>query len=89
MTAGQRFLDQVHEQGIQQGVRQERSAVLLRLLRQRFAAQVDAHIERRLAAAPADQLEIWISRLLTAATLCEVFADEGCSPTPDEQMNEQ
>ena len=63
MTAGENL--------IQQGER----AVLLRLLRQRFGSQVDAEIERRLAAASAAQITTWVGRVLPAATLTELLAD--------------
>jgi hypothetical protein len=37
-------------------------------------AEVDGEIERRVAAAPAEQLELWGERLLSAATLTELLA---------------
>jgi hypothetical protein len=49
--------------------------VLLRLLRRRFGATVDGEIERRVAAAPTEQIEIWAERVLSAATLAELLAD--------------
>ncbi len=71
MTAGQQLI----EQGRQQGLRQGECAVLLRLLRQRFGAAVDAQIERRIATASIEQIETWTGRVLSAATLTEVLAD--------------
>jgi hypothetical protein len=62
------------EQGVQQGVERERK-LLLRLLRRRFGAEVDGEIERRVAAAPAEQIEVWAERVLSAATLNELLAD--------------
>jgi hypothetical protein len=62
------------EQGLEQGLERERK-LLLRLLRQRFGAEVDGETERRLAAAAAEQIEIWAERVLSAATLAELLAD--------------
>jgi Uma2 family endonuclease len=50
-------------------------ALLLRQLRQRFGDEVDAHVERRIAAASAERLETWAARVLSAATLAELLAD--------------
>jgi flagellar biosynthesis/type III secretory pathway protein FliH len=60
-------------QGLEQGVERERK-LLLRLLRRRFGAAVDGEIERRVAAAPAEQVEVWAERVLSAATLSELLA---------------
>jgi hypothetical protein len=49
--------------------------VLLRLLRQRFGAQVDAPVEQRIMTASVEQIETWSMRVLSAATLAELFAD--------------
>jgi hypothetical protein len=49
--------------------------VLLRQLRRRFGAEVDGEIERRVAAAPAEQVEVWTERVLSATTLAELLAD--------------
>jgi hypothetical protein len=67
VTAAQQYI----EQGIQQG----ESAVLLRLVRQRFGDAVDPQIERRIAMASIEQLDIWTARVLSAATLAELLAD--------------
>jgi hypothetical protein len=58
-------------EAIQQGERK----VLLRQLRRRFGAEVDGEMERRVAAAPAEQVEVWTERVLSAATLAELLAD--------------
>jgi len=68
----------IGEQLIEQGVLQERQRFqgsLLRLLRQRFGNEVDAHVERRVAAGSGEQLEAWTARVLSAATLAELLAD--------------
>jgi hypothetical protein len=70
MTAGQRLI----EQGIEQG-RQHFQQSLLRLLRQRFGGAVNPQVEQRIAAASLDQLDAWSARVLSAATLAELFAD--------------
>jgi len=49
--------------------------VLLRLLRRRFGAEVDGEIERRIATARAEQVEVWTDRVLSAGTLAELLAD--------------
>jgi flagellar biosynthesis/type III secretory pathway protein FliH len=63
------------EEGVQQGLEQGERKVLLRLLRRRFGAEVDGEIERRVAVAPAEQVEVWAERVLSAATLAELLAD--------------
>ena len=63
------------QEGIKQGVKQGTSAALLRLLRLRFGNAVDAHVERRFAAATTEQLDTWSMRVLTVASLAELFAD--------------
>jgi flagellar biosynthesis/type III secretory pathway protein FliH len=62
------------EQGLEQGVERERK-LLLRLLRRRFGAEVDGETERRVAAARAEQIEVWAERVLSASTLAELLAD--------------
>jgi hypothetical protein len=54
--------------------RQGERKVLLRQLRRRLGAQVDGQVGRRVAAAPAEQIEIWTERVLSAATLAELLA---------------
>jgi hypothetical protein len=71
MTAWDRLEERSEQRGIQKGER----AVLLRLLRQRFGARVDADTERRLATASAKQIDTWIERVLSASTLAEILAD--------------
>jgi len=61
------------KQGLEQGVERERK-LLLRLLRRRFGAAVDGEIERRVAAAPAEQVEAWAERVLSATTLNDLLA---------------
>ena len=63
------------EQGVKQGLEQGERKVLLRQLRRRFGVEVDGETERRVAAAPAQQIEIWAERVLSAATLAELLAD--------------
>jgi predicted transposase YdaD len=71
MTAGQRLIEQGRQQGIQQGVQD----MLLRQLRQRFGSEVDAQVAQRVAAASLEQIEAWSMRVLSAATLADLFAD--------------
>jgi hypothetical protein len=63
------------QEGITQGLEQGERKLLLRLLRRRFGSQVDRESEQRIAAAPAEQIEIWAERVLSAATLAELLAD--------------
>ncbi|HEX3474092.1 MAG TPA: Rpn family recombination-promoting nuclease/putative transposase [Kofleriaceae bacterium] len=71
MTAGQQIFEQGREKGRQQGIQE----LLLLLLRQRFGDSVDAHVEQRIATASIEQIEAWSVRVLSAATLAELFAD--------------
>lgn len=68
-------LKQGVEQGLQRGLDQGERKLLLRLLRRRFGANVDAEVERRVVAASAEQVELWAERVLSAATLDELLAD--------------
>jgi len=78
VTTGQQLIEQGRQQGIeqgrQQGIEQGIQALLLRLLRQRFGDAVDTHVEQRIGTASVDQLETWSMRVLSAATLAELFA---------------
>jgi uncharacterized protein DUF4351 len=58
-----------------EAMEQAERKVLLRQLRRRFGAEVDGETERRVAAAPAEQVEVWIDRVLSAGTLAELLAD--------------
>jgi predicted transposase/invertase (TIGR01784 family) len=85
MTAGQRLIEQGRQQGIEQGIEQGRQQgieqgrhrfqeSLLRLLRQRFGGAVTPQVEQRIAAASLDQIDAWFARVVSAATLAELFA---------------
>jgi len=63
------------QEGVEQGLEQGERRLLLRQLRRRFGAAVDGEIERRLASATAEQVEVWAERVLVAATLTELMAD--------------
>jgi predicted transposase YdaD len=71
MTAGQRLIEQGRQQGRQQGVQD----MLVRLLRQRFGSEVDAQVAQRVATASFEQVEAWSMRVISAATLADLFAD--------------
>lgn len=64
--------NQLRQEGMQQGRRQGQRAFLLRLLRKRFEALPD-HVVARVNRADSAQLASWGERILTAATLDEVF----------------
>jgi predicted transposase/invertase (TIGR01784 family) len=75
VTAAQQYIEQGIEQGIERGRQQGESAVLLRLVRQRFGDEVDPQVERRIATASIAQLNTWTARIFSAATLTELLAD--------------
>jgi hypothetical protein len=87
MTAGQRLIEQGRQQGPQEGrldalqkallagIHQGLQEVLLSLLRERFGDAVNAQVEQRTATASFEQLDAWIRRVLSDATLAEVIAD--------------
>jgi predicted transposase/invertase (TIGR01784 family) len=75
MTAGQRLIEQGRQQGVQQGRQQGVQDMLLRQLRQRFGSEVDAQVAERVATASFEQIEAWSTRVLSAATLADLFAD--------------
>ena len=60
---------------IQEGLEQGERKLLLRLLRRRFGAGVDGDVERRVAVAPTEQIEVWAERVLSASTLADLLAD--------------
>jgi len=75
VTAGQQLIEQGRKEGRKEGRQQGFQEVLLRLLRQRFGAQVDTQVEQRIMTASVEQIETWSMRVLSAATLAELFAD--------------
>jgi len=74
VTAGQQLIEQGRQEGRKEGRQQGFQEVLLRLLRQRFGAQVDVQVEQRILTASVEQIETWSMRVLSAATLAELFA---------------
>jgi flagellar biosynthesis/type III secretory pathway protein FliH len=87
MTAGQRLIEQGRQQSIQhgrldalqkallEGIQQGLQEVLLDLMRERFGDAVNAQVEQRIATASLEQVEAWIRRVLSDATLAEVLTD--------------
>ncbi|HET7501504.1 MAG TPA: Rpn family recombination-promoting nuclease/putative transposase [Kofleriaceae bacterium] len=79
VTTGQQLIQQGIEQGRQQGIEQGRQqgiqVMLLRLLRQRFGTEVDARVEQQIATASIEQIDAWSERVLSAATIGELFGD--------------
>ena len=71
----QDIVENWRREAIQEGFQQGERAVLLRQLRQRFGDEVDIHIEQSVATAPIEQIETWTGRVLSAATLAELFAN--------------
>jgi hypothetical protein len=67
----QDIVENWRREAIEEGERK----VLLRQLRRRFGAEVDGQIERRIATAPFEQVELWTDRVLSAATLAGLLAD--------------
>jgi len=74
VTAGQLLIEQGRQQGLEQGRQQGFQEVLLQQLRQRFGHQVDSSVEERVMAAPLAQVQIWTRRVVSVATLEELFA---------------
>jgi Putative transposase, YhgA-like/Domain of unknown function (DUF4351) len=68
-------VEQGRQQGVEQGRQQGVQGLLVRLLRQRFGPLVDLQVEQRIAAASVEQVEVWSIRVLSAASLAELFAD--------------
>jgi len=82
MTIGQQLREEGRQQGIEQGRqqgieqgRQRLREMLLNLLRQRFGTAVHPGVEQRIATASFEQIEVWTSRVLSAATLAELLGD--------------
>jgi predicted transposase YdaD len=75
MTLAQRFDEwkqQFRMEGLQEG-RQEGEALLLqRILTRRFGP-LPPEVASKIASSPAEQIDVWADRLLSAATLDEVF----------------
>ena len=72
-SVGQRLI----EEGIQRGERSGEKKFFLNQLRKKFANEVTAEVEQRVAQAPIDQVELWGERILFAQTIEEVWM-----PTP-------
>lgn len=73
MTAGEQLIERGRQEGLQQGLQEGQRGTLLRQLRKRFGA-LPSEVEARVQAAGPEQLEEWVDRVLTAATLAEVMA---------------
>lgn len=63
------------ERGRQEGRLQGFRELLLRLLRQRFGDAVNTGVEQRFSVASVDQIATWSKRVLSAATLADLFED--------------
>jgi hypothetical protein len=75
VTAGQQLIEQGRQQGIEQGRQQGVQELLVRLLRQRFGDAVGSDVEHRITSASLEQIEAWSLRVLSVASLAELFAD--------------
>lgn len=74
MTAAQRLREEGRLEGREEGLQPSRS-LLLRVVQQRFADQLDPHAEQRLRTATFEQVEAWSLRDFTASSLAELLAD--------------
>lgn len=74
MTAAQRLREEGRLEARQEELQRSRS-LLLRVVQQRFGDQLDPLAEQRLCAASLEQVEAWLLRAFTAASLAELFAD--------------
>ncbi len=70
MTGAERLIQQGLEQGLEQGQRQ----LVSKLLRLRFGTLPD-HVATRIAHADVAHLSLWAERILTAATIADVFVE--------------
>ncbi len=75
MTAAQRLREEGRQEGRLEGREQASRAILLRLVQRRFGPTLDPQLEQRLLSASSEQAEAWSLRVLTAASLAELFAD--------------
>lgn len=66
MTAGERLMAQ--------GAEEYGRRLLLDLLRTRFGTDVDREVERRIAESSVSDINVWGRRMLSAATIADVFA---------------
>ena len=66
--------EQAIQEGREQAAHQTRQVLLARYLRVRFPDQVTTDVDDRVAMASISQLDVWLDRVLTAATLDEIFA---------------
>jgi hypothetical protein len=70
----QRFTEKGREEGREEGVQRGEARILTALLRLRFG-ELSAAVQVRVDTADADTLLRWSERVLTAATLDQIFAD--------------
>jgi hypothetical protein len=70
----QDLVENWRREAIQEGFIEGERAALLRQLRHRFGDEVDTTIEQRVATASGEQIEAWSVRVLSAATLAELFS---------------
>jgi len=69
-----KYVKQGRDEGWEEGRLEDRRAVLLRQLAQRFDELPDA-VRARIEQAEMEDLEVWTDRVIPARTLAEVFAD--------------
>ena len=72
MTTAEMLRTEGRAEGRNEGRNEGRAEALRQLLTLKFGALQDETLER-IRSAPADRLEVWTARLLTAATLDEVL----------------
>jgi len=68
----QQGLEQGLSQGLEQGRTQGRALTLLKLLKLKFGT-VSTDVERSVASAAPEQLELFLERILTASSIHEVM----------------
>lgn len=74
MTIAEGLIAQGREEGLAQGREEGRADLLSTLLVHKFG-ELPLEFQSRLSAASVTELETWALRLLTCASLDEVFAD--------------
>jgi hypothetical protein len=75
LQQGMTIAEELRQQGLQQGLHQGQRALLIELLRTKFGS-VDERAVQLLDAADELALKRYAQRILSAATLTEVFANE-------------
>ena len=72
MTGAQMLIEQGKAEGLEKGRAEGKAELLLRLLRRKYG-KLPAGVTKRLRGAASGDLDRWADRVMTAASLEEVF----------------